>query len=98
MSALAPRFSDSFEELLNDAVRRGIAAAANSVIPPKKYVTNIEAAARLDITPDTLSLWRHEGKGPVHVGSGKLVRYAVVAVDAWLAAMPTVAPKGAVTE
>jgi len=63
-------------------------AAANSLVPPRKFLTNVQTAARLDVEPDTLSLWRSKGEGPAHVGSGKLVRYAVTAVDDWLAALP----------
>jgi hypothetical protein len=99
MVAAAP-LNDSLDDILNKAVERTatrvLLAAANSLVPPKKFITNVEAAARIGVTPDTLSVWRSQGEGPQHVGSGKLVRYAVTAVDDWLAALPTAASKGAV--
>jgi hypothetical protein len=96
MAASAPRFDTTIQDLLNEAVRLGIAAAANGIVPPKNFLTNSEAAIRLDVEADTLTLWRSKGKGPEHVGEGKMVRYSVKAVDDYIAALPTIASKGAV--
>jgi hypothetical protein len=91
-ASVAPRFNDNFEDMINEVAARTatrvLLAAANSLVPPKKFLQNVEAAARIGIEADTLSLWRSKGEGPAHVGSGKLVRYSVVEVDRWLAALP----------
>ena len=90
--AAPARLTDNLEDLVNAACERTatrvLLAAAGSFIPPRKFLTNVQTAQRLDIEPDTLSLWRSRGEGPAHVGSGKLVRYSVDAIDAWLAALP----------
>lgn len=53
-----------------------------------KLYTNAETAARLNIKPNTLEIWRHYGKGPrfLKLGAGKQapIRYAEADIVAWL--------------
>jgi hypothetical protein len=52
-----------------------------------KVLKNDEAAARIGVSPNTLKLWRHQGKGPpfIKYGASKQagVGYLVDDVDAW---------------
>jgi hypothetical protein len=91
--ATAPIFNDNLEDLLNkvatSTAHHVLLAAADGLVPPRKFLTNTQAAVRLGpIEPDTLSLWRSKGLGPPWVGSGKMVRYAVTAIDDYIAALP----------
>jgi hypothetical protein len=74
--------------LLCDAVAAGIQLVARGVIAPRVWLTNIEAAERLSLQPDTLSKMRKFGEGPEYTGSRQLIRYHVDAVDAWIAEQP----------
>lgn len=50
-------------------------------------VTTKEAAKRLGgIKPKTLEMWRVSGKGPRFIKVGRLVRYTVNDLDAYLSA------------
>jgi hypothetical protein len=54
-------------------------------------LNNAEAAARLGISPNTLKLWRHQGKGPPFTkndpdSAQSGVGYDPADVDAWKAA------------
>jgi excisionase family DNA binding protein len=44
-----------------------------------------EAAAYIGISPATLRLWRTQGRGPHYFKAGRLIRYRVVDLDAWIA-------------
>jgi hypothetical protein len=74
--------------LLADAVAAGIQLVARGVIAPKVWLTNIEAADRLGLQPDTLSKMRGHGEGPPWTGTRQLIRYHVDAVDKWMAELP----------
>jgi predicted DNA-binding transcriptional regulator AlpA len=45
----------------------------------------MEAAAYLDMTPDTLYNWRSRGIGPASVRIGGRVKYQQGVLDAWIA-------------
>jgi predicted DNA-binding transcriptional regulator AlpA len=49
-----------------------------------KLLNNQEAAERLGIKPDTLRIWRMQGKGPHFRKIGSLVRYAESDVTAYV--------------
>lgn len=55
-----------------------------------KVLNNDEAAARIGVSPNTLKLWRHQGKGPpfIKFGTSKQsgVGYDPADIDAWKAA------------
>ncbi len=42
-----------------------------------RYVTDIEAAAILSISPQSLRNWRCIGRGPVYTKKNRMVRYRV---------------------
>jgi predicted DNA-binding transcriptional regulator AlpA len=51
-----------------------------------KLLTPAQVAKILDVTPQTLNLWRREKTGPIcHVLSPRTIRYARSDVDAWIA-------------
>lgn len=54
-----------------------------------QVLNNEEAAAAIGITPNTLKLWRHQGKGPRYIKLGKAKQAGVVYdhadVEAWKA-------------
>lgn len=47
-------------------------------------ISESEVARRADVSIAALRKWRREGKGPRFLKLGKLVRYMVGNVDAWL--------------
>jgi len=49
-------------------------------------IDTAQAAAYLSIKPNTLEVWRTHGAGPVYKKLGRLVRYSVDDLDAYLAA------------
>lgn len=48
------------------------------------WLTPKQAAALLVIHPDTLRRYRREGSGPPFARFGRVVRYQLAAVEAWL--------------
>ena len=80
------------DEVADRAVVRMVAAASvTGIIPPRKFLTNMEAAARIGCEPETLSKMRSHKQGPPWTGKGQFTRYTVDAVDDWLANMPRAA-------
>jgi hypothetical protein len=76
-------------ENADQAVARMMAAVATAgVIPPRRFLTNAEAAQRLSIKPETLSKMRAAKEGPPWTGSGHFTRYEVSAIDEWFANLP----------
>ena len=52
----------------------------------QKLLTPEEAAIYIGVSPGTLSVWRSTGRYNLpFVKAGRLVRYNVAALDAWLA-------------
>lgn len=50
-----------------------------------QLLSTIEAAARLNIHPETLKRWRAEGRSPAYVKlAGKAVRYRASDIEAWI--------------
>lgn len=49
-----------------------------------KLLTNKDAAALLGLKPNTLDIWRIQGKGPIYRKVGRSVRYAESDVTDWL--------------
>jgi excisionase family DNA binding protein len=52
---------------------------------PRSWLTPKEAAALLALHPDTLRRYRREGGGPPFTRIGRVVRYSLAAVEAWMA-------------
>lgn len=50
----------------------------------KKYFTTEELAKYLGVAKSTLLLYRSEGTGPDYIKIGRLVRYNIENVEAWL--------------
>ena len=55
-----------------------------------QMLNNAEAAARIGISPNTLKLWRHEGKSPPFIKNNpdspqSGVSYDIADIEAWLA-------------
>jgi predicted DNA-binding transcriptional regulator AlpA len=51
----------------------------------EKLMNTKELSAHLGIAVSTLLLYRSEGTGPRYIKMGRLVRYRVCDVEAWLA-------------
>ena len=49
-----------------------------------KLLTNTETAELIGLKPNTLEIWRWQGKGPIYRKVGRLVRYVESDVLAWL--------------
>lgn len=49
-------------------------------------MSETELARRADVSTAALRKWRREGKGPRFLKIGRLIRYLVRDVDAWLEA------------
>ena len=49
-----------------------------------KLLDTNQAAEVLNLSPGTLTLWRHRRKGPPFVRCGSAVRYLVEDLEAWL--------------
>lgn len=57
-----------------------------STSPVGELYTPQQLAERLHVPQTTLTDWRYRRRGPSWLRVGRLVRYPVAAVDAWLAA------------
>ncbi len=53
---------------------------------PKDLVGEVELASRLGVSRSTLQSWRYSRRGPRFVKIGRLVRYRVADVEAFLVA------------
>ena len=49
-----------------------------------KLLTNNETASLIGLKPNTLEIWRWQGKGPIYRKVGRLVRYVESDVLQWL--------------
>lgn len=49
-----------------------------------KLLNNTQTAELIGVRPNTLEIWRIQGKGPVYRKVGRLVRYVEAEVLAWL--------------
>lgn len=54
--------------------------------PDLQMLTDVELARAAKCTPAALRRMRREGRGPAYVKLGRLVRYRLSAVQAWLGA------------
>ena len=64
----------------------------------RAYVSTVEAADRLGLSPRTLDRYRATGRGPAHHRFGGLVRYSGEELEAWVASRRrTPVPAGAGT-
>jgi excisionase family DNA binding protein len=61
-------------------------AQQRAELPAPRYLTTAQAAAYLNVTRKQLESWRSKGCGPAFSKLGRLVRYAVADLDAWMAA------------
>jgi DNA-binding transcriptional MerR regulator len=48
-----------------------------------RYLTTDEVADRFRLHPDTLRVWRGEGRGPKWIKPGKNVLYSETELDRW---------------
>jgi predicted DNA-binding transcriptional regulator AlpA len=55
-------------------------------IDPDQLLSQTDVAPRLKVKTKTLEAWRHRGGGPRYVLVGRLVRYRLSDIQAWLAA------------
>ena len=49
-----------------------------------KLLTNVQTAALIGLKPNTLEIWRVQGRGPVFRKLGRTVRYVEADVLAWI--------------
>jgi predicted DNA-binding transcriptional regulator AlpA len=63
----------------------GRATAGVASIDPDELIAARAAAKLLHVRPDTLTGWRHEGRGPRYVKVGRFVFYRRADISAWLA-------------
>ncbi len=64
---------------------RGIRAALDSNPQEEDALINEKAAAkRLDVKPQTMSVWRHKGIGPPYVKIQNAVRYIPKRLDEYI--------------
>jgi predicted DNA-binding transcriptional regulator AlpA len=55
---------------------------------PKAIVfSESETARRLDVSVSGLRKWRREGTGPQFIRIGRLIRYSIEDIQAWLMAL-----------
>ncbi len=54
---------------------------------PKKWFTEAEAAAHVDVKPEDLRELREKKTGPSYAQKGPLIRYALGDLDKWVASM-----------
>jgi len=52
----------------------------------QEFVNDRQAARIIDASPQTLRNWRHLGKGPAYSKRGRMVRYRVADLLAFMAA------------
>jgi hypothetical protein len=79
--------NDSPDSLDLTAEFRRIAREEAAKVPPRTFLTEREAETFLRWAPQTLAVRRCQGKPvPPSYGTGKLRRYAVDEVDAWVRA------------
>jgi hypothetical protein len=76
-------------EQSGDVLNR-VAAGVRSATINKLLFDETEAAIVLGISPETLKVWRREGRGPawVRLGDNKLVRYALIDLEDYVTALP----------
>jgi hypothetical protein len=49
-----------------------------------RYVNDVEAAEILSASPQTLRNWRHLGRGPIYRKKGRMVRYLLADLHAFM--------------
>ena len=55
----------------------------NRLLPEPEYLTQVEAASFLGLSPRTLEKWRIEGQGPAYYKFGRRVLYLCVDLRSW---------------
>ena len=50
---------------------------------PSPYLSTQQAAEHLNLKPQTLTRWRHEGKGPIYRAFGGRIRYTRNDLETW---------------
>jgi excisionase family DNA binding protein len=82
--------ADSLGALMADLVADGALnlsgmPRATATAKPAEYITAKQLAERLGLSRQTIDSWRYQGTGPRWRKLGRVVRYSVADVDAWLA-------------
>jgi predicted site-specific integrase-resolvase len=49
-----------------------------------RFVNDVEAAKILSVSPQTLRNWRHIGRGPSYTKRGRMVRYQIQSLLAYM--------------
>ena len=90
LKRLLRRAHGAQRDALLEALAQGINnAPGDSACAPQEYAVRplldeTALARRIHRETPTLKRWRVEGKGPVFLRVGKLIRYSVIDVEAWL--------------
>lgn len=75
-----------FDRIIRKATDASLLAAAAGVVRPKKWLTKRDTIDRIgDVADATFDTWLADGKAPPSVGRGRLRRWDVDVIDAWLA-------------
>lgn len=56
----------------------------DTTTPTREFITVAQLAKWLGFSQETLNSWRCQGRGPGHLKIGRLIRYRVADVRAWL--------------
>jgi hypothetical protein len=84
----------------NDFLNR-VAAGIRAATISKLLYDEYEASIALAVSPETLKVWRREGRGPpwVRLGDNKLVRYPFTGLQEYVASLrPEVVPMATTKE
>jgi predicted DNA-binding transcriptional regulator AlpA len=75
------------DKMIRAAIREELAATERAMprIPESAWLDEEAVAERLCISRATLQSWRYSAKGPPFTKIGRLVRYRLTDVEAWLA-------------
>jgi hypothetical protein len=60
-----------------------------TVIPAKRFLSDVEIESSFGIPRKTLQNWRVLGRGPIYRKFGNGVRYDIADLEAWIQSRPT---------
>ena len=73
----------------NGCVNTPTKAAAPEIPVPRRMVSEVAIETRYGISRRTLQRWRLQGRGPRFYKLGRIVRYDLRDVEAWVNSKPT---------